>query len=132
MLLKFIEESSLLVFWWYLGKSVCSKMLCSIVFLSFLRNVHKLNNILSSSLGSQKVNSFRGTVYPGKFNDILSPFLCLRGPLILPFSPMEGFFLSGWRNTLYLLNILESITSVFTVTTAYVFLLKLQVAVTQL
>lgn len=87
---------------------------------------------MSSSLRSQKVTSFRGTMYPGKFNDILSPLLCLYGPLILPVTPTEEFFFEGLRNTLYLLNILDLITSVFTVTTEYVFLLKLQVVVKQL
>jgi len=132
MHLKCIEESSLFIFWWYLGKSVCSKMLCSIVLLSCLRHVHKLNNILSSSLCSQKVTSFRGALYPGMFNGILSPLLCLCGPLILPVTSTEDFFFLVCINALHLLNILDFITSVCTFTTAYVFVLKLIVVVTQL
>jgi len=43
------------------------------------------------------VTSFRETMYPGKFNDTLSPLLYLYGPLILPFTPTEefSFFFEG-------------------------------------
>ena len=34
-------------------------------------------------------------MYPGKRNGILSPLLCLYGPLILPVTPTEEFFFEG-------------------------------------